>query len=184
MFAHGRCLRAQLCDYAAMIEADWGVHAEPSSFGPHASEWEPIGSDSPEDVLEVMAARAHDYSPAPEASVWCFIPAIWPQEARAWVRDSRVRHLTRQCDGRPVERLPWTTADYVDHEKDTNALLAELGLPARPAGRIWLLRAREPYASAQEVLDDIWAGWQSSGGPAMASPEFAQYAQSRLHEVF
>lgn len=167
-----------------MVEADWGLHDEPSFFGPRASEWEPVDSDRPEDLLEVMAARAHGYSPAPEAPLWCFIPAIWPSKARAWVRDSRVQHLTRQCDGGPLERLPWTTADYADYENDANSLLAELGLPARPAGRIWLLRAPEPYGTAQALLDDIWDGWRTSGAPAMATPEFVHYAQSRLHEIF
>jgi hypothetical protein len=61
---------------------------------------------------------------------------------------------------------------------------ALIGLPPRPAGRIWLLRAPEPYGTAQDVLDDIWDGWQTSGGPAMATPEFVHYAQSRLHEIF
>ena len=173
-----------LCKYAAMLEADWGAHHKPSSFGPRTSEWEPVDSDRPEDVLDIVAARAHGYSPAPEAPLWCFIPAIWPTEARAWVRDSRVRHMTRQRDGGPLERLPWTTADYADHENDTNALLAELGLPARPAGRIWLLRAPELHGTAQDVLDGIWIGWQTTGGPDMATPEFVQYAQSRLHGIF
>jgi hypothetical protein len=167
-----------------MVEANWGVHDEPSSFGRRAFDWEPVYSDRPEDVLEVKAARSHGYFPAHEAPMWCFIPAIWPSGARAWVRDSRVRHLTRQCDGGPLERLPWTTADYADNENDTNTFLAELGLPARPAGRIWLLRAPEPYGTAQDVLDDIWVGWQASGGPAMATPAFVQYAHSRLHEIF
>jgi hypothetical protein len=184
MLALARCLQARLCEYADMAEADWGVHDEPSSFGPRASDWEPVDSDRPEDVRDVMAARAHGYTPTPEAPLWCFIPAIWPPEARVWVRDTRVRHLTRQCDGGPLDRLPWTTADYADHENDTNAFLAELGLPARPAGRIWLLRAPAPYGTAQDVLDDIWVGWQASGGPAMATPEFVEYAQSRLHEIF
>ena len=167
-----------------MVEANWGVHDEPSSFGPRALDWESVYSDSPEDVPGVKAARPHGYFPAHEAPMWCFIPAIWPSEARAWVRDSRVRHLTRQRDGGPLERLPWTTADYADNENDTNAFLAELGLPARPAGRIWLLRPREPYGTAQDVLDDIWLGWQASGGPAMATPQFVEYAHSRLHEIF
>ena len=167
-----------------MVDADWGVHDERSSFARRPSEWEPVDSDRPEDVPDVMAARSHGYTPASEAPLWCFVPAIWPSEARAWVRDSRARHLIRQCDGGPPERLPWTTADYADHENDTNAFLAKLGLPARPAGRIWLLRAPEPYRAAQDVLNDIWVGWQAHGGPAMATAEFVQYAQSRLREIF
>jgi len=167
-----------------MVEAEWGGQEGPSLFGPRASEWEPVDSDRPEDVLDVVAARAHGYSPAPEAPLWCFIPAIWPSAERAWVRDRRVRHLTRQGDDGLLRRLPWTTADYADHENDTNALLVELGLTARPAGRIWLLRAPEPYETVQDLLDRIWVGWQTAGGPAMATPAFVQYTQSRLREIF
>lgn len=167
-----------------MVEWEWGEDEQPSSFGLSSSCGEPVYSDQPDDVPEVRAARARNYFPAHEAPLWCFIPAIWPSEARAWVHDRRVRHSTRLCDGGPLERLPWTAADYADIENDTNALLAELGLPPRPTGRIWLLRAPEPYATPQDVLDDIWAGWQASGGPAMATPEFVQYAHSRLSELF
>jgi hypothetical protein len=167
-----------------MVEADWGIDDEPSFFGPRAFGSAPVYSDRSEDVPDVKAALAHGYFPAHEAPMWCFIPAIWPSNARAWVRDSRVRHLTRQCNGGPLERLPWTTADYAEDENDTNAFLAELGVPARPAGRIWLLRPPEPYGTAQDVLDDIWAGWEASGGPGMATPEFVQSAQRRLHQIF
>lgn len=62
--------------------------------------------------------------------------------------------------------------------------LADLGLPARPAGRIWLLRAPEPYATPQDVLDDIWSSWLASGGRAMATPELVEYADRRLREIF
>ncbi|WP_423804960.1 DUF5956 family protein [Nocardioides salarius] len=115
-----------------MVEWEWGEDEQPSSFGLSSSCGEPVYSDQPDDVPEVRAARARNYFPAHEAPLWCFIPAIWPSEARAWVHDRRVRHSTRLCDGGPLERLPWTAADYADIENDTNALLAELGLPPRP----------------------------------------------------
>lgn len=154
-----------------MVEADWGVDDEWSSFDPRGPEWEWVHSDSPEDVREVQAARARGYLPADEAPMWCFLPAIWPSGARAWVRDTRVRHLTRQRTGESPERLPWNTADYADIERETNAFLTELGLPPRPAGRIWLLRAPEGFGTPEDVMDAISAGWQASGGPDMATPE-------------
>jgi hypothetical protein len=46
------------------------------------------------------------------------------------------------------------------------------------------LHAPAPYETSQEVLDDIWVGWQASGGPAMATAEFVLYVQSRLREIF
>lgn len=166
-----------------MVEADWGVDDGPSSFGSPAR-WEPVYSDSPEDVPAVQAARSLGYVPAHEAPLWCFIPAIWPAADRAWVHDRRVRTMGRQCDDGPLERLPWSAAVYADIENDANTLLAELGLPARPAGRIWLLRPPASYDSVQAVLDDIWAGWQAGGGQPMATRAFVEYADRRLREIF
>lgn len=74
-----------------MVEADWGVHDEPGSFIARAPGWDSVDSDGPEDVPEVAAARAHGYVPAPEAPVWCFVPAIWPSGERAWC-------VTAGCD--------------------------------------------------------------------------------------
>jgi hypothetical protein len=167
-----------------MVEADWGVDEQATVFDFAASDWEPVDSDRADDVPEVVAARARGYFPAHEAPLWCFIPAIWPSEARAWVSDYRVRHLRRFCEGGPSERLPWTTADYARHEQGANADLAALGLPQRPPGRIWLLRAPEPYATPQDVLDVIWSGWLASGGRAMATAELVEYADRRLREIF
>ena len=167
-----------------MVEYDWGLDEEPTLFDGAVLCREPVDSDGPNDFPEIQGARALGYFPAHEAPLWCFIPAIWPPEARAWIPDQRVRHMARTRGGGPLERLPWSTADYAQHEEDTNALLAELGLPRRPAGRIWLLRAPAPYATPQGVLDDVWAGWQRSGGPAMATPEFVRYAQDRLRDLF
>jgi hypothetical protein len=174
----------KLCEHAGMLESNWGVHEQPGAFGPRAVDWEPIYSDEPEDVPQVTAARVHGYFPAHEAPLWCFLPAIWPANARAWVRDTRVRHLTKQCEGGALERLPWSAADYADYENDMNDFLVELGLSARPAGRIWLLHAPVPYETAQDLLDEIWADWRASGGLALATSEFVQYVKGRLDEVF
>ncbi len=145
---------------------------------------DPVYSDRADDVPEVVAARAQGYHPADESPLWCFLPAIWPAESRAWVRDCRVRHLTRHIGDGPSERLPWTAAEYGEIEDDTNALLAELGLPARPGGRIWLLRVPAPYATLREVIDDIWAGWLASGGVATATPGLVEYTRHRLRDIF
>lgn len=165
-----------------MVEPDWGVDEAARSFGPALWSWEPVHSDRPEDLPEVAAALALGLHPADEAPLWCFVPAIWPKGERAWVRDCRVRHLTRgYSDGR-WERLPWTAAEYAETEDDTNRALADLGLPPRPAGRIWLLRPPATYPTAQAVLDDVWAGWVD--GPDTATPAFVEYADSRLRAIF
>jgi hypothetical protein len=72
-----------------------------------------------------------------------------PAESRAWVRDCRVRHLTRRIGDGPSERLPWTAAEYGEIEDDTNAVLAELGLlhapdASRPDPRGEVRAARPP----------------------------------------
>ncbi len=167
-----------------MAVPDWGVDEPARSFGPGGWSWEPVYSDQADDVPEVVAARALGFFPADEAPLWCFIPAIWPAQERAWVRDCRVRHLTRSYSDGRSERLPWTAAEYADIENDTDTLLTELGLPPRPAGRIWLLRPPGTHATAQAVLDDVWAGWLASGGPATATPEFVEYTDSRLRGMF
>jgi hypothetical protein len=166
----------------AMGQPDWGVDEAARSFGSASSSWDPVYSDQPEDVPEVAAARAARFFPADEAPLWCFIPAIWPVSERAWVRDCRVRHLNRSyADGRS-ERLPWTAAEYAEIEVDTNRSLADLGLPPRPAGRIWLLRPPPRHRSAQAVLDDVWAGWVD--GPDTTTPRFVAYIESRLRGIF
>ena len=165
-----------------MGERDWGVDEAARSFGPASWAWEPVYSDRPEDVPEVAAARAVRFFPADEAPLWCFIPAIWPAGDRAWVRDCRVRHLSRLFGDGRSERLPWTAAEYAEIEDDTNRSLSDLGLPPRPAGRIWLLRPPPRYRSAQAVLDDLWGGWRD--GPDTSTPKFVAHIESRLSSIF
>ena len=93
-----------------MGEPEWGSEEAARSFGPAGWSWEPVYSDRPEDVPEVIAALEVGFFPADEAPLWCFIPAIWPVSERAWVRDCRVRHLSRSYSDGRFERLPWTAA--------------------------------------------------------------------------
>lgn len=165
-----------------MVKPDWGADEAARPFGPAGWSWEPVYSDRPEDVPEVAAAREVGFFPADEAPLWCFLPAIWPVGERAWVRDCRVRYLSRSYSDGRLERLPWTTAEYADIESDTNGSLADLGLPPRPAGRIWLLRPPPNYQSAQAVLDDLWSGWRD--GPDTTTPKFVAYIDRRLRSIF
>ncbi|GAA4124774.1 hypothetical protein GCM10022415_31160 [Knoellia locipacati] len=167
-----------------MVEPDWGVDDPEGSFGSSGLPWEPVYSDSVEDVLEVQAARSSGFRPAHEAPLWCFIPAIWPARERSWVRDVRVRHMTRAWSDGRTERLPWTTAEYAELEADINALLHDVGLPPRPAGRIWLLRPPPTYATAQEALDEVWADWLASGGVGTVTPELVAHTDTRLRRLF
>lgn len=169
-----------------MVEADWGISTTCGSFGVR-DDGDSFESDDPRDLPEVRNAMAQGYEPAPEAPIWCFVPAIWPSQSRVWVRDRRVRH-GRRDDGRGhVAKEPWTAADYADYEDEMNNLLRRLGVPARPAGRIWLLRGPEPARSAQDVLEDVASQWQAADrandlGPG--TPEFVEFTQQKPGEIF
>ena len=87
----------------------------------------------------VLPRRWVTFEVAPDAPLWLFLPAVWPVESRAWIRDNRIRQLRTMIEGRWVD-LPWGTADYVEPEAGEQPLIQALGLPPRPAGRVWLLR--------------------------------------------
>jgi hypothetical protein len=162
-------------DALAVAEADWGVHEQAADFGIWGKDWVAVDSDDAADVDEVAAAREQGWFVLTEAPLWCFIPSVWPREARAWVRDRRVRHAGRQ---------PWTAADYFEIEDDYNGLLERYGLPPRPGGRIWVLRPPEGFETLDAVLADIWAGWRAKGGEDPPGPGLVAHAARRLEELF
>jgi hypothetical protein len=123
------------------------------------------------------------YEPAPEAPLWCFLPAIWPDDARAWVRDIRIRHQTVSCDGEPARRFPWSAADHAEVETDINDLLGECGLPPRPAGRVWLLRPPGDL-TLDDVLGRLLTAAQAAGDDVMASPAFVEHVDAELTRLF
>ncbi|WP_180934733.1 DUF5956 family protein [Nocardioides ungokensis] len=167
-----------------MVDVDWGFDEEPDDFGVRGLQWVPVDSDHADDLEEVAAARRQGWFPLGEAPLWCFVPAVWPRAARAWIRDRRVRHASRQRTGKPVERLPWTAADYSETENDYNRFLDGLLVPPRPGGRIWVLRPPAGFNTLQDVLDDIWSGWEeASGGETTPGPELVEHAARRLREL-
>jgi hypothetical protein len=172
------------CHTAVVAEVDWGFDEHPNDFGVRGLDWDPVDSDHVDDVEAVAAARKQGWFPLDEAPLWCFIPAVWPGHARAWIRDRRVRHSSRHCDGRPSERLPWAAADYFEIEDDYNRVLDEYGVPPRPGGRIWVLRPPAGYETLDDVLGDIWTGWVTTGGEDPPGPGLVEHAARRLLELF
>lgn len=166
-----------------MTAPDWGLEEPVRTFGPDAWSWEPVHSDELEDLPEVIAAAADGWFAVTDAPLWCFVPAIWPTHARAWVRDTRVRTLKRGYPDGRWERQPWTAADHAEVEQDVDAHLARLGVAPRPAGRVWLLRPPPGIPTVQHVLDDVWAG-SRRGSPREDSPAFAEYTAARVAELF
>jgi hypothetical protein len=166
------------------VDVDWGIDQPPRWFGSVGSPLEPIDGDDPRALPEVVAAIEAGWTPAPEAPLWCFLPAIWPQEDRAWVRDCRVRHLRAQCEGQPTRSLPWWAADHADIELDTNGLLSELGLPPRPSGRIWLLRLpRSASLTVDQLLARCWSARVDSDEPAMATATFVAHCHRAIRAL-
>ena len=167
-----------------MVDPDWGWEADRASFHVRADDEDPVDSDDVDDLDEVAEARRQGWFPLGEAPLWCFVPAVWPADARVWVRDRRIRHLTKQCEDGRLERMPWSAADYFEVEDDYNRFLTEYGVPPRPPGRIWLLRLPAAYGNLVEVLSDIWDSWRTAGGEDPPGPELVRHTARRLREIF
>ena len=167
-----------------MVKADWGLD-EPDLHLPGAhSDCEAVLSDDPSVITSVQAARDLGFEPLHESPMWTFLPAVWPTHARAWVRDTRVRHMVVTHNDGPARHVPWATADYAEMERSANLLLAECGVPPRPAGRIWLLRPPSSSPSLDDVLDGLSSDAEAAGLRVMASPEFVALVRDGLRVRF
>lgn len=161
---------------------DWGMDLAESDFdAPH--EWS-VDSDLASDLPAVRAAAGLGYEPAHEAPLYCFLPAVWPNESRAWVRDIRIRHAQTSADGSPTGRVPWSTWDYFETEADTNGFLRDCGFPARPAGRLWLLRPPPGFASLDDVLRHLAKTAEAAGLELYAHPDFANHVERVVAQLF
>ncbi len=168
-----------------MVAYDWGWEDSETWLDTSAPfRADVVDSDDPRMIPQVHGALAQGYELAPDNPLWCFLPAIWPARARAWVRDARARHMMRSCEGRqPHQRLPWPAATYFEIEADTNALLTEYGLGPRPPGRVWLLRLPPGSGPLEEVLDAI-VGSAYTPGLDTLSPDFVEHTRRELQRVF
>lgn len=171
------------CQTLDMLDANWGSDRAEGRFH-RVEHYHYVDSDDPAFIPEVRAAQEHGYELADEAPLWCFLPAVWPDHARAWIRDTRARSARISCHGEPSERVPWTAADYAEVESDINELLRECSIPERPAGRLWLLKPPPGHRSIRETLDYLASSAESAGIPFMASAEFAAQAQQELKRLF
>lgn len=166
-----------------MTGYDWGVESAEAYFG-LARSFKGIDSDDPRDLPAVAEAITLGYEPATEAPMYCYLPAIWPVHARAWVRDNRVRHATSMNpDGTPF-RLPWSTADYFEIEADYNGFLATCGVPPRPAGRVWLLKPPPGFADLDSALLHLGAAATAAGLELGLSAESAALARGEIARLF
>ena len=91
--------------------------------------------------------------------------------------------MTVACDGQPSRRLLWAAQDYADVEQDTNQLLMECGLSPRPAGRLWLLRPPQAFATMHAVVGFMLAGARDAGPPIMASRDLVVHVTNHLDRL-
>ncbi|MET9697075.1 DUF5956 family protein [Streptomyces sp. NPDC006529] len=116
----------------------------------------------PDRLPEVRELEVLGWESAPEQALWVFLPYVWPAAARCWVADRSTRWAVEtRLDGHgrvtDVECAPLPAADLHGMDAEADATLAGLGLPPRPAGRLWLLRPVGPFEDLEAVLGHLYA---------------------------
>ncbi|MFJ7272644.1 DUF5956 family protein [Streptomyces sp. NPDC099050] len=139
----------------------------------------------PDRLPEVRELGQWGWSLAPDAPMWVFLPYVWPPDARTWVPDRSTRWqidttLDAACRLLDVACHPVSQAERETQERDANADLARVGIPPRPAGRVWLLRPLGGFKDVEGVLDHLCAGAEAQGVPVGLSAEFAEVCAGEL----
>ncbi|UUU41268.1 DUF5956 family protein [Streptomyces sp. NBC_00162] len=142
----------------------------------------------PDRLPEVRELEVLGWEPAPEGLRWAFLPYVWPPAARTWIPD-RSTHwaVETSLDGHGhitgVEAAPLPEADLHDLDGEASAVLAGLGLPPRPEGRLWLLRPVGPFATVAELLGHLDALAAGREVEARASTEFLSLVSAELEAL-
>ncbi|MBB1245573.1 hypothetical protein GL263_18710 [Streptomyces durbertensis] len=79
---------------------------------------------------------------------------------------------------------PLSEEELLYEEAEVNDLLAESGVPARPRGRIWLLRPPEGFTSLAAVLGHLLAAADKHGVRQACCSEFVQLSHAELRHLF
>lgn len=160
------------------MHADWGAD---EAYRRDSWPSEPL---PPERLPAVVAARTDGWCMAPDAPLWSFLPAVWPAAARAWVPDLSVRLTRLQCDGGVDAIIPWSAWDHAETERDTDDMLVEAGIPARPFGRLWLLKPPPPFEDLDAAVDANTATAQADGVPLMCCTEVVTWTHAVVARWF
>lgn len=70
----------------------------------------------------------------------------------------------------------WSSWDHAEAERDVAALLRDAGVPARPPGRLWLLRPPPGRGDLDEAVDRLAAGAEAAGVPLMCCAELVAWS--------
>lgn len=139
----------------------------------------------PAELPEVRALLDAGWQLAPDAPVWAFLPAVWPPEHRTWVFDRSTRtciETIETASGRTSRVVPWTKADYAEVDTDLGALCTDAGVPARPRGRLWLLRTHAG-TSLSDVLERAIREVQASGDGFRPSPRLTAATRKVIDQI-
>ncbi|MEU9107523.1 DUF5956 family protein [Streptomyces xanthophaeus] len=116
----------------------------------------------PDRLPEVRELEVLGWEQAPASALWAFLPYVWPSGDRTWVPD-RSTHWAVETglDGHGhvtgVECAPLSEGDVEQLDAEADGILADLGLPPRPWGRLWLLRPVGSFPTVDAVLGHVRA---------------------------
>jgi hypothetical protein len=119
-----------------------------------------------EDLPEVAELVAGGWRVAEPSPMWSFLPAAWPPSLRCWVPDRLPRFSRSTLDRGSTVIIPWTAEVGDDIRRHDLEVLARVGLPPPPTGRIWLLRSPWPSIGVAPVLSMIAVRSHARGGRA------------------
>ena len=142
----------------------------------------PVMTDDAGTLSLAVAARVDGFEVAPDAPLWLFLPAVWPVESRAWIRDNRVRQLRTMTKGR-WDDLPWSAADYFEVEASEQEVIrstavaspSRTGVVVAPTDGSQRLGADPPTAER---------GAESAGVAADVTPQFLDQTVRTLRALF
>ncbi|MFE2479839.1 DUF5956 family protein [Streptomyces sp. NPDC059389] len=139
----------------------------------------------PDRLPEVRELEVLGWEPAPEDTLWVFLPYVWPPADRTWIPD-RSTHwaVETRLDGHGhitgVEAAPLADPDLHDLDREAEEALAALGLPRRPPGRLWLLRPPGSHPTLGAVLDHLRALARERGVEVRPSAAFLALVRAEL----
>ncbi|MFD3872805.1 DUF5956 family protein [Streptomyces sp. NPDC058623] len=142
----------------------------------------------PDRLPEVRELGEWGWSLAPDAPMWVFLPYVWPPRARTWVPDRSTRwqiETVLDSANRVIDIVchPVPESERETQERDATADLARVGIPPRPAGRLWLLRPVGGFEGVEDVLDHLCSGAETRGVAVALSEEFAQLCADELESL-
>ncbi|WP_412077525.1 DUF5956 family protein [Streptomyces xanthophaeus] len=139
----------------------------------------------PDRLPEIRELEVLGWEQAPESTLWVFLPYVWPPADRTWIPD-RSTHWAVETglDGHGhitgVECAPLSEADVDLLDVEADGILAELGVPPRPRGRLWLLRPVGAFPTVDAVLGHLRAVAAGRGVEERPSADFLALARTEL----